>query len=124
MESINERFFEILNDNRVGPTEFGRSLGASQSSVSHTFNKSEKISKIDYFINLHKMTGCNLNWVILGIGEKYLAKVPEGGVALAAEDMPPYGEMKLMFDTYKNMAEKYEAMKKQLDLVAKKIEKL
>lgn len=77
MKTIKERFLEIVEEKRVRKTDLATELDVPQSSVSSTLNKGDEISKMVYYKALQALTSCNLNWVINGIGEKYLQFVPD-----------------------------------------------
>lgn len=124
MRSIKERFLRIMEEKRITQTELAEKMGKPQSSVSRMFKTDGPISQVDYYRALHELTGCNLNWVIAGIGEKYLVNEPAGGY-MVAEPMADYNvSVRTLNEGLRRIVSNYEIMKEENRAIKEKLAQL
>ena len=114
MKTTKQTFMDILDEHRIGPTEFAKELGVSQSSVSRVFNTGDEITKVEYYAALKRMVPeVDLNAVITNVGEPYLHPVIAGSVAAEPDAEYNMGEMKLFMETYRAMKNDMESVVKE-----------
>ncbi len=128
--SVNNRFREIRKENGLSQTEFGKPIGMSLSEVKNieygiTSIRSDKIPLIC------RSYGIREEWLLTGVGEKYLPKsIGEGIGEVAAnaskndpEDAKQFfqnlykelGEEKflLLYEIFRQMFPQYDPQKKE-----------
>lgn len=69
IDQIYERFNEVMDEKEIRQVDLAKMMGKSQQSVNITLK--QPFSKVDYFLALVKLTGCNLLWLLLGTDGKY-----------------------------------------------------
>lgn len=129
MKPIKKRFLEIVDEKKIKIVDLAKEMKVAASSVSITINGGDTISKVEYYEALQILTGCSVDWIITGDGNKYLIPVEADDqnplhVAEAPTDYNNFGKLLKEFEKnyqkaiddkeeYRNMLEKaIDALKK------------
>ena len=103
--SVKERFMWLLDAHEISREKFGRQAGYNPNTITSFVSGKTKYPRQDFFEAVKKVFPyVNLNWFIVGEGEKWVSAPPEGidpewsGPGQVAEEATSY-KTKLLADS-------------------------